>query len=172
MVGVIPLAVVFSARGIKVLIDRSSNRTFVRAMLYPILIIGQIILALAAHKVPVKLDPQHRILKEAAVWVKDSGLDEAKVYYHDLFFLHTLGSDPFDAKQCHEKLPNRLHPEEGLDPGSIIQWDAHYGPNEGEMPLERLLENPDFEVLKIFEPEQAFTVLGGHEYQVILFRRR
>ncbi len=88
-----------------------------------------------------------------------------------LFFLHTLGTDPFDRDACNEKIPNREQPETGIEPGSLVQWDAHYGPNEGGMPLERLMDNDNFKVVRVFKPVYPFIVLGGYEYEVVLFAR-
>ena len=50
-------------------------------------------------------------------------------------------------------------------------WDAHFGPNEGRVPLETLMNQPYLKLLKVFRPDQPFTVLGGYNYEVYVFRR-
>ena len=50
-------------------------------------------------------------------------------------------------------------------------WDAHFSPNEGRLPIESLMDNPGFRLVKVFRPKTPFKVLGGYEYEIYLFQR-
>ena len=119
----------------------------------------------------MKAGRQEKVLIKAAEWVKGLEYFHSKIYYYDLYFLHRLGVDPYNQERCFEKLPDNKFPGKNIPAGSIVQWDAHYGPNEGNMPLERLLENDQFRLLKVFKPAEPFEVLGGNEYAVYLFEK-
>ena len=55
--------------------------------------------------------------------------------------------------------------------GEIVLWDAHYSPNEGRLPLENLMDNPGFRLVKLIRPEKPFKVLGGYDYEIYIFQR-
>jgi hypothetical protein len=79
--------------------------------------------------------------------------------------------DPRDASSSQHYL---YYSEDFLNPvpdGSIIVWDAHFGPNEGRTPIERLLERKELRLLKVIKPEKPFKVLGGHDYKILVFQK-
>ncbi len=53
----------------------------------------------------------------------------------------------------------------------MVFWDAHYGPNEGQLPLDRLMDNPGYKLVHLARPEKAFKVLGGYDYEICIFQR-
>jgi hypothetical protein len=171
MAAVIPLAIILSVAGYD-LLARLFIATVRHRILLPMVIIPAIIFVpFSNYRVPLKLDAQHQLLKQAATWVRTSPYVHSRIYYHDLFFLHCLGIDPFDQEQCIERLPDRTNPGNGIPSGSLVQWDAHYGPNEGGLPLERLIGAPGLTMLVKFTPEEPFEVLGGHPYEIYIFRK-
>jgi hypothetical protein len=60
-----------------------------------------------------------------------------------------MGKDPIGNPKVQEGVYDRKNPGKNIRPGEIILWEAHYGPNEGRLPLERLRENPDFSEIKL-----------------------
>jgi hypothetical protein len=52
---------------------------------------------------------------------------------------------------------------------SIVVWDSHFGPNENGIPLDSLILNKRFKLLKVFEPVKELTTLGGKKYEVMAF---
>lgn len=171
MACIIPLAAIIAARGAHLLTDIMPNKRIFQFLLPVLLVLIVTLTTLFGVKIPVKAGRQEIVLDEAAEWVKRSEYFFSKIYYYDLYFLHRLGVDPYDQERCFEKLPDNEFPGKDVPAGSIVQWDAHYGPNEGKMPLERLLENDQFRLLKVFKPAEPFEVLGGNEYAVYLFEK-
>ena len=142
----------------------------VRAYVLPgIVLIALIIPPLHYHKVPVKPDEVRLLLSQAADWVKKSPYANHRIYYYDLYFQYCLGLDPYDANRCREKVQDPEDPGKDIPAGSLVEWDAHYGPNEGRLPLDRLMNNPDFSLVKVFKPEHTIQVMGGYEYAIYLF---
>jgi len=123
------------------------------------------------HKIPVELGPTQKILKEAAAWMKGSDHADKKIYYFDPYCWFFMDRDPTDQEKNAQWLPDVQEPQNQILPGEIIFWDAHYGPNEGQVPLERLLENSHFEQINVFRPEEPFQVLGGFDYEIYIFKR-
>lgn len=74
------------------------------------------------------------------------------------------GLDPFDTATC--SVQNRTRA------GDLLVWDAHYGPNEGGMQLDDLLEDPALELVKVFVPGERTKVLGGLPLEFFLFAHR
>ncbi|MDQ3046844.1 MAG: hypothetical protein M3R27_04790 [Bacteroidota bacterium] len=107
---------------------------------------------------------------EAAEWLKNSEFKNSKIYYYDPYFVHVLDLDPYNAEKVQERLPFPLRPEQGIPVGCLVLWDAHFGPNEGGLPLERLSGNKNFKKLKEFRPMEPFMVLGDN-YEVFVFQR-
>ena len=172
MACIIPLAAIICARGANLLTNILPKKRIVQSLLPVLLVLIVTLTTVFGLKIPMKAGRQEKVLIEAAEWVKESEFFHSKIYYYDLYFLHRLGVDPYDRERCFEKLPDNEFPGMNIPAGSIVQWDAHYGPNEGRMPLERLLENDRFRLLRVFKPAEPFEVLGGNEYAVYLFEKK
>ena len=54
---------------------------------------------------------------------------------------------------------------------SIVFWDAHFGANEAYIPLDSLMHNPNFRLLKTFRPNEPMKTLGGYDFTVNIFER-
>ncbi|MBU3928583.1 MAG: hypothetical protein KKB74_12320, partial [Bacteroidetes bacterium] len=82
-----------------------------------------------------------------------------------------LGIDPFDQSLSKEGVPDKQNPARLLPDSSIVVWDAHFGPNEGGIPLEKLKQNDKMILIKEFKPDDSFKVLGGYDYAIYIFQR-
>ena len=123
------------------------------------------------YTIPVPLAPPQTLIKEAASWLEDMDYDERKIYYWDPFWWYFMDKAPTGNPLIMEGVYDRNNPGRNIMPGEIVLWDAHYGPNEGRLPLEKLRGNPDFFELRVFKPEFPFTVLGGYNYEIHIFER-
>ena len=123
------------------------------------------------YKIPVPPSDSQKTIRRAVEWMKRKGLDKRKFYYYDPWFVVYLGSNPFDATSCREKVPVYNHPEKATLPGELVLWDAHYGSNEGKLKRERLMDSKYFRPLKAFYPSQPFKVLNNYNYEVWIFER-
>lgn len=122
-------------------------------------------------ELPVPLSNEDKVIKEACEFIQSSELKDHKIHYYSLYSEMLLNLDPHNADQCQQIVHNRYNPHEEVVSGSLVLWDAHFAPNEGAMPLENLLENDQFEVVKRFEPEHPFNTLGNIPFEVYLFQR-
>lgn len=124
---------------------------------------------------PYKLDSEQVLVKEAGDWFKQSPFTKQKVYYLYPYLAHVLNVDSFD--------PNKVGELWGLYPSikqwgigvipdsSIVFWDGHFGPNECAIPLDSILNDPHFELIKTFKPKEEFTTLGGYKFEVYVFMK-
>jgi hypothetical protein len=122
---------------------------------------------------PFRLDAEQTLLKQAGSWYKSSVFARKKVYYLYPYFAHVLDVDPFDPNKVGELWG--LYPsirEWGIDAipdSTVIFWDGHFGPNECRIPLDTIMNDPNFQLIKSFKPETPFTVLGGYFFEIHVF---
>jgi hypothetical protein len=122
---------------------------------------------------PYKLDNEQAVIKEAGDWFKSSPYKDQKVYYLYPLLAHVLNVDSFDPEKVGELwglYPSIKAYGIGVVPDStIIFWDGHFGPNECRIPLDTIMNDPRFELLKKFSPAIPFKVLGGYDFDVYAF---
>ena len=86
-----------------------------------------------------------------------------------------LDVDPFDNNRVTELwglFPSIKQWGYGVIPDSaIIIYDMHFGPNEAHIPLDTILSDKNFKLLKKFKPEKPFNVLGGYDFAVYVFQK-
>lgn len=170
MAGVIPLATLLGLKG---------YNSFTTVLRFPVILKSIVSLGLITLIVyyPLKkyrdfpLGEDEKTVKEAATWLKGTDYYYGKVYYYHLFFIHFLERNPFDQEIASEKLPVVEYPSRDIPVGSIVQWDSHFGPNEGRMPLERLQNDPGLELMKVFEPKTPLKTWKGDDFVVYIFHR-
>jgi len=123
------------------------------------------------YDIPVPLGATEKLVKEASLWLKNSDYFDNKIFYYNPFFCHFMELNPFDEERARESVYRNQEPEYNIPEGGIVIWDAHFSPNEGHLPLERLMDNPAFRLLHVVSPERPFKVLGGYEYEIYIFQR-
>ena len=109
--------------------------------------------------------------KKASLWFENTRFTDSKIYFSDLnacFFLDTR-PDVDLRDPAHFRHFNSLKETKSLPPGSILQWDAHFGANESRTPRDSLLANPHLELLACFQPDDSILTLGGNVYQIMFF---
>ncbi len=171
LAAVTPLAAILSLKGINLLLDKIEHNRPIKITIIMIVLVFVVKTPFSTYTIPWNLGLPEKLVKEASVWLKNSEHINQMIYYYDPFFCHVLELDPFDKSVVQEKLSNIESPGKGVAKNAIVLWDAHFGPNEGRMPLERLIYNPDFKLLKRFVPETNFQVLGGYDYEIYIFQK-
>jgi len=114
---------------------------------------------------------EEAVLNKACDYIQENGLEQNRIYYYNSYIVYKLELDIRDSAQCRKNLPGGDHPASKIPTGSIIVWDAHFGPNEGRMPLEKLKKGKGLKVLYVFKPDKPFQVLGGYGYEVVVFQK-
>ena len=121
------------------------------------------------YDIPLGLEGTQKLSKKASVWLKDSEYFENRINYYDPFFIFFMGLNPYDKERVHEFVYDRDHPENKIEDGEIVIWDAHFSPNEGGLPLENLMHSDGFRLIHLTRDKEPFTVLGGYLYEIYIF---
>lgn len=163
MAGIIPLVAIIS-------VSFFSGKIW-HFYLGVVLTIAIIVTPFVQYTLPVRLDAPQKLTKQASQWIRENKLDNRLIYYYDPMVCHFLNKDPYNNNIVREHIQNREHPENSVSKGSLVVWDAHFGPNEGQMPIDRLLQNEEFILLKKIEPDQPFKVLNDYNYEIYIFEK-
>jgi hypothetical protein len=124
---------------------------------------------------PFKLTPEQRVTREAANWFKSTIFIKQKLFYLTPYLTHLLNvdsSNPYKVDELWGLYPSiEKNGIESVPDSSIIFWDSHFGPNECHIPLSKLIQDKNFKLIKSFVPEQRFTTLGGHAFELHVFMK-
>lgn len=117
---------------------------------------------------PTPLGQAQIVMQRTADWLRKQPI-ENEVHYADPTFSHfgmglNYASPINKGPMPHERLDE-------LPLGDVVIWDAHFSPNEGRMPLDVLLNHPNFNRIKTLKPDQSFNVLGDKPYVVHIFQK-
>lgn len=170
MAGIMPLAALVSLRGLNFVLPAFIKNRKQEKIFFSVLIAGMISLAFFHHRNYFSLNKEDVVIRQAAEWIKSSAYKDQKIYFMHPYVSIALDLDRYD-RQTNGELWGLDKDDYAKDvPGkSLILWDAHFGPNEGEIKLEGLLNNPSYTLLNKFAPEKEFSTLGGRAFEVYLF---
>ena len=170
---VTPLAALISLSGFNAILEIFSKYIRIKIILAATILLLVIDVGVTRHKYGFKMSEPQKVLVEASNYIKSNNLDKNKIYCYDSFIPYSLGIDPYDNSRCSPwGTPKVPVVSEAIPNNSIIMWDAHFGPNEGRTPLEKLINDPGLKLLKVFEPKTPFKVLGGYYYAVYIFQKQ
>jgi len=116
-----------------------------------------------AYHLPLGLMPEERVIRKTLADHAAPTEDEAFLHYFHPFIIHELGVDPYDTARVMEGFMGRGR---GIaEPGSLVYWDSHYGPQEGRTPLDSLMSDTTFVLLHQSEAQE------NEAFSVYIFRR-
>lgn len=164
MVSIIPLIAIIAEKGLTYIKHSVAAVFSIAAVLF------QVAYPIRNYEIIMPLDQQKIVARDAAAWLNQGNIS-GKIYYHDPVVAYFVGFNPYDHSKIQQYLPSYEKPDELLKPGDLIVWDAHFSPNEGKVPFERISSNDNLSLVKIFNPSVPFKVLGGHNYQICVFRK-
>ena len=169
---VTPLAAITALSGFDVLMTAFAKYKKTETVLAGLLVLWIVAAGVKTHSYGFKKSPPQKIVTQACRFLKVNHLDRFKIYYFSNYVPYELGMDPYDSRRASWGLPRTPVISDALPDSSIIVWDAHFGPNEGGVPLEKLLNDKGLQVLNIFRPKVPFKVLGGYDYVVYIFQKK
>lgn len=163
-----PLLVLFSLWTIGRVWGQLNNRRlggvvlgFALAALYTVLAARALV---AVQPLPVESGSYQRFVDKVGKRVGEyAGAARRVVYFHP-YIGYRAGLDPFAAERALNAWPS-----EGLAQNDLVVWDAHFAPNEGGVPLERLLADTTLRLVEVLVPDERMTVLGGAPFEVFIF---
>jgi hypothetical protein len=169
--GIIPLTAIVANRGLNFVVSFLPDKGGIKKI-FLILACGLLVyMPVKKFGIPLQTDEDQKMVYAASMFVK-TNYPATKVFYVDPLVSVTTGRDPYDMKLIQQWFPNPDHPEEGLNDGDLVIWDAHFCPNEGHAPLQNFLNNNHFIVVKYLKPDVPFKVLGGYDYEVYVFQKK
>lgn len=118
-----------------------------------------------------KSGPDEVLLRQTAEWVSQSEYKDQKVLYFNPLIPFMLNQDPWSQEKAVSLVQNKVDFNTEMMPGDIILWDAHFGPNEGGIQSDSLMKSPSLKLIMMFTPEFPFTVLGGYNYEILIFQK-
>ncbi|MBI1305518.1 MAG: hypothetical protein GC181_02760 [Bacteroidetes bacterium] len=120
------------------------------------------------HKYPIDISDEQKLFVEAANWYNESSYQNRMKYFLYPYLNMLTGIDPKDHEHFTEiwSFDIQYAPK-----GSIVIWDGHFGPNEGKVPLELLMNHPDFVKIKSFYPAHPFKTLNDYNFEIHVFER-
>ncbi|MCB9241495.1 MAG: hypothetical protein H6608_10200 [Flavobacteriales bacterium] len=120
------------------------------------------------HKYPIDISEEQKLFSEAATWYNESSYQDRKIYFLYPYFNMLTDIDPYDDAHFTKlwSFDIQYAPE-----GCIVIWDGHFGPNEGNVPLELLEKHHDFRKIKSFYPDKPFKTLNDYDFEIHVFER-
>jgi len=109
------------------------------------------------------------LLKQTVDFLKSEGLNHERIYYFNPLVPLFLDKDPWSDEMV--DVTSGLMILSKLEPGDIYIWDAHFGPNEGQTPLDSLLAQTDLELIMMLLPNKLYNEKGHLQYAVYTFRK-
>jgi len=127
-----------------------------------------VIILMAVVGLPQKLDERKATVKQACEWVIQQNLQGHKIYYSEPFTEICLSLNPYDNQRSKELMyVDRNNPGADMTAGNIVIWENGLGPREDGIPVEKLLSNPKFRLLKKFEAPTDMA--ADQKYAVYVF---
>lgn len=170
MAGTLPFAVLIALYGLHSLLYQLNPRLNGLKLILG-LAISVLVVRTGTQKLnmPFTGDREREAMLEVGKWYKNSSYFEAgrKVFYFAPTAAQAFEVNPFNSEQrgnLDELRWNRDIPE-----GSLVVWDAHFGPNECQLPLDTLLSRPELKPVFAFMPDSSMKTLNNYTYQIQLF---
>ena len=154
----------------KILIYLKKNSQIFKAVIALGAMIWIMLIGARTYRNSFNISAPQRLMNKAVIFVKSHNLENNPIYYFSSYFVYKMEVDPYSGKMT-KWYPKGSQSIEKLPAGSVIVWDAHFGPNEGHMPLVKLLKNSNIKLLKKIKPPHPFKVLGGYNYAIYIFQK-
>lgn len=171
MAAIVPLMAVMSTRGLtlfSLMFEILFKSVWIRVAALYIGIISVIHIPFAVQNYPIKLDSYNKLVKQASKWIKANGLDKNEIYFKDSNIPSKLGINPFDTTISKNAFNKKIALGNNVKEGTIIIYDERYFPVDG-IEFDSLVQNKNFELQKVFEPEKNYKVYG-RDYRIAVFK--
>jgi len=169
MGGIVPLAALTGMKVYEFLIQKIKGMNVTYSVFF-ILAMLQIVLFFTRHSLMLKAGPTEQLIKKSADFIRFNEA-QRKVCYFNPLVIHYLKLDPYNTEECNWFVADKHQPSNSMEWGDLLVWDAHFGPNEGNVQLKSLENDPFLKKIKAFYPLQKVTVLGGYDYSVQIFKK-
>ncbi len=171
MTTLVPCASLIALRGLNVVLAPVNRFAWIQVIIIAILVFLTVKYPFQRWPYPFKLDGEPKYIKVAADYLKENNLEWTRLsYFHPSFPLF-YDVDPFDTEKIVRYIDfNSPPPSEQLPSGSIIIWDAHFGPTDFNAPLEKIENNSSIKLLKTIQTVEKYTVMNSWLFEIRIYR--
>lgn len=169
MTAIIPLAAIYSLQGFNFFVQFIARGKIMNIIATVIVLILVVRTSVRLYPIPYRLTDEQKLAQEASGWLKENALGKGVIYYCDPHIQYFLGADYYNKTIVKQYLPNPKNPSKDIPEGSYIVWDAHYLANEGMVSKSSLLADPALKLVRLYQPDDSVTTLGGYNYEILLF---
>jgi hypothetical protein len=167
LAAILPATCLVSMRGFQFMYDRIPGKPIFKSAFLIVTVISVLGVNFTTNRYPVPLGQEEAILKQVTDWVKKSPYAGNFIYYTDFNVPFFLGLDPFNHNRSYQKY--RAHDLDYMLDSSLFLWDAHFGPNECQIPFDSIRNNHRFRLLQLAKPAELSYTYGGYPYEALLF---
>jgi hypothetical protein len=169
--GIIPLAAVLGLKGFNVLLPLLNMKKWLKWTVIIPLSIFIIKEPFDILPIPFPTGLEERVFDKVYNWIKKEKPIENKLWVLHPYLVFKLDMNPYDGKTVGLNFPLVEELTKDTRPGDLMVWDAHFGPNEGRVPLESFMNNKYFELKAFFPSDVSFYNSQGMPYEIYVFRR-
>jgi len=176
---IIPLVVIWTIWGILYLFDVVQKRMVSYPQITRFMMYGLVLIfffgsyrAFRPQYFPIRFSEVDQVVIDAATYTKQHRLDEHKVVYQYPLFAFGLDIDIFDPEKVLQLYSvDKKQPSISMNVNDIMFWDAHFGPNESQLPLDTLFFDEHLAFEQSFFPKNKITVLGGYDFCAFILKK-
>ncbi|MEI6489275.1 MAG: hypothetical protein WCP52_09945 [Bacteroidota bacterium] len=172
MAAVMPISAILCVFGIQDLLAFAFLNERSRNIIITIILILIIITPFTQNYFPYKQDGEQQLVSQAAAWYNTSPYKQKDIYFAHPYLVHKINVDRFDTAHIHDLgCLFQTAPSKSIKDSAIIFWDGHFGPNESRMPLQKLMNDSNYCLLKSFVPNTEIKGLNDSPFAIYVFAR-
>ena len=171
MAGIAPIIALMALIGFEFLFQKVLSIKQLQIIIPIMLGVFIIIEGTTKHRFPLVLGVEEVVLEDAITYLNENELNHNYIIYFNPEVAFEMDLDHFTTTNSMDRVNNSKFPDSGIPVGTIIIWDAHFGPNEARLKKQILEESIHFIKLKDFQPKHPFQVYSGQDFEVVLYQK-
>ena len=170
MVVITPLMALLGAYAVHILVQNFTKyKKYIMGVVLILLVVSiSHSYSYVKRNLPFGISDEQKEFVKVAAWLNTFDHKDNMKYFLYPYLNVIADIDPYDKKHFEFlwSLDFKTAPI-----GSLVIWDGHFGPNECQIPLEKLMNHPDFELIKSFIPDKPFLAMNNYPFEVHVFKR-
>ncbi len=119
-------------------------------------------------KMPLEKSARQQTIANACLFVHQNHAG-ATIHFVDPQIPVELNIDPFNPEQAVQWFADKQKPENGMQHGDIVIWDAQFCPHEAGTSFNAFSDNENYKLLKLLEPQNPIYIYDNEKYFVAIF---